>query len=205
MSRLRGYHAELLVDQYRNVFETKEYRFFDGNHSFNLNLIGVRNPQGRVNRFDDLFLVIYRDSYKRWIVDSYQITTDPGLYWLKHPMNVDGTAIMCPGQYSGAYKLGKHAGKYEALCQTGAPINVWRDGNRDSSLDMSSDSIDTGFFGVNIHKAGRNSTRVDRWSAGCQVFKNDGDYKEFMTTVKSAEKKFGNSFTYTLLSGTEVQ
>ncbi len=205
MSRIRGYHAELVAAQYRDLFNKKEYSFFDGDHSFNVNIVGVRNPAGRVNKFDDLLVAIYRDSHKRWVVDSYQITTDPGLYWLQHPMNVKGTAIMCPGHYRGAYKLGKHAGKYEALCQRGGPIEVWRDSNLDNRHDMSNESIDRGFFGVNIHKAGRNSTRVDKWSAGCQVFKNDGDFKEFMKTIHSAKKKFGNSFTYTLLDGTEVE
>lgn len=205
VSRIRGYHAELIVAECQALFDEKEYSFFDGDHSFNVNIVGIRNPNGRVNKFDDLLVVIYRDSYKRWVADSYQITTDPGLYWLQNPMNVKGTAILCPGQYAGAYEVGKHAGKYEALCQTGAPIDVWRDSNRDSHHDMSSASIDRGYFGVNIHKAGRKSTRVDKWSAGCQVFKNDGDYKEFMKTINSAKKKFGNSFTYTLLDGTEVE
>ena len=205
MSRMRGYHAELIVEQYRQLFSEKEYSFFDADLSFNVNIVGVRNSRGRVNKFDDLLITLYRDSYKRWIVDSYQITTDPGLYWLQHPMNVKGTAIMCPGQYGGAYQLGKHAGKYEALCQRGGPINVWRDSNCDNRHDMSSASIDRGYFGVNIHKAGRKSTRVDKWSAGCQVFKNDGDYKEFMKTINTAKKKFGNRFTYTLLDGTEVE
>jgi hypothetical protein len=160
---------------------------------------------GRVNKFDDGLLTIYRDTHKRWLVDSYQITTDPGLYWLRKPMNVNGTAILCPGQYRGAYKIDKHRGKYDALCQRGSPLSVWRDGNRDSIHDMNDDTIATGYFGINIHKAGRNSTQVDKWSAGCQVFKNDGDFKELMMTARAAEKQFGNSFTYTLLESTDLE
>jgi hypothetical protein len=204
MSRIRGHHAEIIAARYKGLFDEKNYGFFDGGHPFNLNIVGVRNSDGRVNKFDDFLLTIYRDNQKRWIVDSYQITTDPGLYWLLHPMNVNGTAILCPGQYRGAYKVGKHAGKYDALCQQGAPITVWRDADRDRRHDMSQATLDTGYFGVNIHKAGRNSNRVDKWSAGCQVFKNEGDFKEFMNTVRRAEKKFGNSFTYTLVNGKEV-
>jgi hypothetical protein len=114
-------------------------------------------------------------------------------------MNVKGTAILCPGQYRSAYKIDKHRGKYEALCQRGAPLTVWRDADRDSMHDMEDTTIDVGYFGINIHKAGRDSPRVDKWSAGCQVFKNDGDFAEFMTTAHAARDRFGNSFTYTLL------
>ena len=58
MSRIRGYHAELVAAQYRDLFNKKEYSFFDGDHSFNVNIVGVRNPAGRVNKFDDLLVAI---------------------------------------------------------------------------------------------------------------------------------------------------
>jgi len=205
MSRIRGFHAEIIKDRFKGILEgEKDYEFFDGNLPHNVNIIGIRNMAGRVNKFDDILLAIYRDTHKRWLVDSYQITTDPGLYWLKKPMNVSGTAILCPDQYRGVYKIDKHRGKYDALCQRGGPLTVWRDSDRDSSHDMDDATKDTGYFGVNIHKAGRNSTQVDKWSAGCQVFKNDGDYKEFMTTIRASEKRFGNSFTYTLIESTDI-
>ena len=205
MSRIRGFHAELIKNRFRGALEQSEYAFFDGRRAHNLNIIGVRNVHGQVNKFDDLLVVIYRDTYKRWLVDSYQITTDPGLYWLKHPMNVQGTAILCPDQYRGAYKISKHRGKYEALCQRSGPLSVWRDANRDGKHDMHDNTKDTGYFGINIHKAGRNSSSVEKWSAGCQVFKNDGDFKEFMETVRTAAASFGNKFTYTLIESTELE
>jgi len=205
MSRIRGFHAEIIKERFKGILEGKDYGFFDGNFPHNVNIIGIRNMDGHINKFDDILLTIYRDTHKRWLVDSYQITTDPGLYWLKKPMNVNGTAILCPGQYRGAYKIDKHRGKYDALCQRGAPLSVWRDGDRDSIHDMNDNTIATGYFGINIHKAGRNSTQVDKWSAGCQVFKNDGDFKEFMMTARAAEKQFGNSFTYTLLESTDLE
>ncbi len=205
MSRIRGLHAEIIKERLQKILTEENYVFFDGHRSHNVNIIGIRNVDGRVNKFDDTLLACYRDTHKRWLVDSYQITTDPGLYWLKKPMNVSGTAILCPGQYRGAYRIDKHRGKYDALCQRGAPVSVWRDGDRNSHHDMDDDTIATGYFGINIHKAGRNSTQVDKWSAGCQVFKNDGDYKEFMLTARAAEKQFGNSFTYTLLESTDLK
>jgi len=112
-------------------------------------------------------------------------------------MNTKGTAILVPGQYSQAYKLGLHRGKYEALVQA-KPVKVYRDNDKDSVYDMLPSSIDTGFFGINIHKAGHDSTWVDDWSAGCQVFKRAADFEAFMSLVRKAAKIYGNLFTYTL-------
>tara|TARA_R110000824_G_scaffold156136_2_gene329029 strand:- start:2688 stop:3323 length:636 start_codon:yes stop_codon:yes gene_type:complete len=205
MARIRGLHGEIIKNRVKKILKTKKYDFFDGKAAYNVNIVGIRNLEGRPNYFDDILMVIYRDNHKRWLTDSYQITTDPGVYWLKKPMNVSGTAILCPGQYGGAYKIDKHLGKYDALCQRGAPITVWRDNNRDFHHDLDDDSKDTGYFGVNIHKAGRNSSQVDKWSAGCQVFKNEGDFDEFMTTMKNARARFGNKFTYTLLERADLE
>ena len=84
-------------------------------------------------------------------------------------------------------------------------MTVWRDSDRDSKHDMDDSTKETGWFGINLHKAGRSSTQVDKWSAGCQVFKNDSDFKSFMQTAKEAAKRLGNSFTYTLIESTDVE
>jgi hypothetical protein len=204
MAKIRGFHAEILKERYRKILEDKNYKFFDNELSYNVNIIGVRNMDGRVNKFDDMILVIYRDSYKRWIVDSYQATCDPGRYWLKKPMKVAGTAILVPNQYSGAYKIDKHAGKYEALCQRGAEVTIWRDNDRDLQHDMKGE-VHSGWYGINIHKAGKDSSLVDKWSAGCQVFKNASDFSQFMSTIKESAKRLGNSFTYTLIESTDLE
>tara|TARA_Y100000034_G_C6579998_1_gene251606 strand:- start:237 stop:455 length:219 start_codon:yes stop_codon:yes gene_type:complete len=70
---------------------------------------------------------------------------------------------------------------------------------------MLDETKDTGRFGINIHKGGRNSSRVEKYSAGCQVFKNDSDFKEFMITMYAAKKHFGNSFTYSLLTSKDME
>lgn len=112
-------------------------------------------------------------------------------------MNSAGTAILMPGQYRGSHKLGLHRGKYEALVQK-HPVRVYRDSNKDNKYDMNPAKAQTGLFGINIHKAGQNSTWVDNWSAGCQVFKKSNDFADFISIVKKAIKIHGNSFTYTL-------
>ena len=69
------------------------------------NLFGVRCNNNVPNRFDDIIGYFMLRSDGGYEMNSFDGTTDPGLYWLKSPMNVKGTAIMCPGSYL-AYKIG---------------------------------------------------------------------------------------------------
>jgi len=199
MARIRGFHAEIIAAQMHKILESKRYRFFDSSKPYDVNIIGVRRDKGKVNKFDDMIMVVYRDRSKRWCINSYPITTDPGLYWLKKPGRVEGTAILRPDQYRSVYKIDKHRGKYDALCQRLGKVTVYRDSDRDSVHDMDEKNTQTGMFGINIHKAGTSSTNVDRWSAGCQVFKNASDFQEFMDVMRHAEENYGNSFSYTLI------
>lgn len=64
--------------------------------------------------------------------------------------------------------------------------------------------IQEGIFGINIHKAGVDSTYVENWSEGCTVFKRSADFEEFMTICREASKIHGNSFTYTLIESTDI-
>ena len=166
---------------------------------YNLNIIGVRTPDDNANTFKVRLYVVYRDEWG-WLTRSWDITTDPGMYWRENPGYVDGTAILVPGQYRGAYKLGKHRGKYPALVQTGAAVRVWRDNNRDQILDQG--KAQDGYFGINIHRASKQgSETVDKWSAGCQVFGDPDDYECFMDIVERATEIWGSRFTYTLVDG----
>jgi len=94
-----------------------------------------------------------------------------------------------------------HQGKYQALRQN-KPVKVFRDKNKDLVFDEK--LIDEGLFGINIHKAGDNSTFVENWSEGCQVFKRSIDFARFMDICNKAAKIHGNGFTYTLINSTDV-
>ena len=85
-------------------------------------------------------------------------------------------------------------------------VEVYRDDNKDMILDYNESTIDKGFFGINFHRSNPHteSYRVDKWSAGCQVFKKAKDFYEFMTICKVAKDEWGNSFTYTLLNYNEI-
>ena len=196
---VRSFEDLLTIDNVRAVMEKKGYRFFESG-IYNLNIIGVRRSTVEINKFDDYLLLIYKTSPSNWVFKTYPITTDPGMYWLLNPTNPKGTAILIPGQYRSTWKIAKHQGKYEALCQR-KPVKVWRDDNRDRVLDFYSSPEDEGYFGINIHRSNpyTESSQVDKWSAGCQVFKKAANFKEFMNYCNKSASMYGDGFTYTLL------
>jgi hypothetical protein len=169
---------------------------------FELNIIGIRANTSLPNVFNDSINVLFTDNTGRLASVSWMATTDPGTYWLKNPMVIQGTAILKPGQYVGSHALGMHRGKYLALVQI-RPVTVVRDFNRDGKADYSSGREETGLFGINIHRAmalGTTKT-IDNYSAGCQVFANADDFSIFIQLAERHKNLYGNSFTYTLLSG----
>jgi len=180
--------AKMTVNELYKVMKSKGYKCFDNK----VNIVGVRNRNLISNSFDDKIIVV--DINKRLF--EYPATTDPGKYWLNNPINVRGTAILVPGQYIDAFKLGMHRNRYKALVQHRA-VEVWRDNNRDNILDTGGRKY-TGIFGINIHRSNpvSRSILVDKWSAGCQVFKSAADFKEFISICERSEQQ---EFTYTLL------
>jgi len=184
----------------KNIIKTlkeKDYLVFeDDSKNFNLNIVGIRTNDQESNKFND-WMVIFWKYLGKWNNMSFPITTDPGTYWRKHPMNVKGTAILKEGQHRGMWKVGKHQDKYPALRQN-KPCTVIRDNNKDNVLDYTGDE-DFGSFGINHHKAGANSTQVGKWSAGCQVQPNSALFYIEMEIFRESAASWGNSFTYTLI------
>ena len=184
---------------FEKLFKQKAYAYFTEG-AYNLNIIGVRASGAQItNSFDDLLLLIYKTPTGLWARQIYQITTDPGYFYMANPVNRKGTAILVPGQYRGAYEIGIHRGKYQALCQRKV-VKVYRDNNKNKIYDWDPATLDEGLFGINIHKAGLSSKRVDTWSAGCQVFAVDQQFKSFMNYCnKQIQYGHGKTFTYTLI------
>jgi len=187
----------------------KGYKWFTGDN-YDVNIVGVRNGDTAeiTNRFDDCITISYKDENGEWNFHCFQATTDPGTHWARTEiLNKDGVAILKEGQYRGSHKVGLHRGKYEALRQKKA-VKVYRDGNKDDVYDFIDDDVHEGIYGINIHRAtareGGESTRVDKWSAGCQVFAANDDFKLFMDIVNKAKDAWGNSFTYTLINSEDI-
>ena len=163
----------------------------------------MRSDEDIFNKFDDALVVIYRDRKRNWEVRSYSITTDPGKIWQEKPMNSKGCAILVPDQYRGVYKIDGHGVTgYPAMCQRRGNVKVFRDPDRDHEHDRDAGTIDEGMFGINIHRSRKygEADLVNSYSAGCQVFKNTTDFNDFMKLANKSADKFGNAFTYTLIS-----
>jgi hypothetical protein len=178
-------------EQIEELFKQKGYIFFKG--ELNVNLFAMRKAVN-TNIFDDEIYMVYEEGGQK-IVKMWPCTTEAGKHYLNSPMNPKGTAIIVPGQYRGAYAIGRHT-NYEALRQQ-KPLKYWRDSDRDSIHDLGGKIYEEIGY-TNIHKAGADSSQVDRWSAGCIVFKRVKDFNEMMSIAKKASKKYSNSFTFTL-------
>ncbi|MFS1525818.1 hypothetical protein ACL7TT_17180 [Microbulbifer sp. 2304DJ12-6] len=188
--------------QLQTAIDRKGYRFFQQG-DFNLNLIGIRSADTCANRFNDHLAVAWSFHGTPHCL-IFPATTDPGGYWRENPVQVNGTAILVPGQYAGLWQLGLHRGQYRALVQR-APARVYRDNNRDRVLDFDG-SIEGGLFGINCHRASANHTsqQVDRWSAGCQVLANPLDFALLIALCERAAQNWGSQFTYTLLEASDL-
>ena len=169
---------------------------------WNLNIVGIRSANNSPVNFDDT-LAVFHKFLGNWHIAYYPITTDPSDFYLRKPVNPDGTAILVEGQYPGVYKIDLHNNNYYALCQRLGEVRVYRDNNRNGDLNLIPASIQQDMFGINIHKGPLNGswdTKNKRYSAGCQVFADTRHFNEFMLKCRNGEKAFGNKFTYTLLN-----
>lgn len=190
-------------EQVESAVKAKGYKYFE-NGDYNVNVIGIRNsaPGNKVtNLFDDWLTLSYKENGV-WQFYIWNATTDPGKAPMVTGNTIGGIARVVPGQYPGSHMVRLHQGKYEALGQK-ANIKVYRDNDRDTEYDT--DTVTEGVYGINIHKAGQDSTWVERWSEGCQVFKRVKDFDVFMKICKKAAKIHGNSFTYTLIESKDIK
>lgn len=159
-----------------------------------LNILGVRRKPFKVNCFNDDIYLFWKDG-DIWEKRRYQATTLPGKHWLTTLMNKKGTAILKPGQYINAFRLGKHKGE-DALVQC-RPVTVYRDADLDEEFDYGNE--ETGLFGINIHRAHTFSHFVNSWSAGCQVIQRPADFSSFINICKDRAGLSNQVFTYTLI------
>lgn len=193
-------------EQIEAAVKSKGYVWFadDANKGFDVNIVGVRNSSTGTkvtNVFDDHLTISFKEN-GQWKFFIWAATTDPGKKGVQQFHNKDGVARLVPNQYRGSHTIRLHQGKYEALGQQ-KNVKVYRDANKDLNYDEN--KITEGLYGINIHKAGQDSTWVENWSEGCQVFKRVKDFDEFMKICKKAAKIHGNSFTYTLIESKDIK
>lgn len=196
-------------EQIEKAVKAKGYTWFsdNSNKSYDVNIVGIRNNAPSVadkvtNVFDDRLTISFKDEKGNWQFYSWMATTDPGKKGVMEFHNNKGVGRLVPGQYRGVWKIDKHQGKYDALCQRNGNVTVFRDANKNLLFEES--VTDTGMFGINIHKAGQDSAWVENWSEGCQVFKRVKDFDSFMSICRKAAKIHSNAFSYTLLESTDI-
>lgn len=179
----------------KEALKAKDYKVYENGE---LNIVGVRQSHEATNRFDDTLIAFVSDGGI-----AMDCTTDPGTYYLEHPMNDAGCAVLAPGQYLDSFAIGMHKGQYEAIVQV-LPVTVYRDRNLDGTLDYT--RPESGMFGIHIHRANAavKSKLVDRWSAGCTVVADPDDFRYLMSMAKRHVRQYGPRFTYTLIEEGDI-
>lgn len=154
----------------------------------------------------------YSDFYKMYEADQqgitpYQITTVPSLaYYGKKPLNPKGTGIKLPGDtlyYLKDHKLGH--GTYKMMVE-GEKVKVGRYPVGVTKFETYKPAeVYTENCGMEIH---RSSTKgegicVGPWSAGCQVFSDYEEWKEFISKAEKEQMNNGK-FIYALIQLDDV-
>jgi hypothetical protein len=208
-----GQGSLTLLDKVILTMQRRGFKVFMGDGEINIVAVRGMRPSGvacenKPNFFDDLLLLFKFVNGCPQLIDLWVCTTEPGSFWTFNPMNPGGAArIDCPGQYS-SWQVGYHQGKanHLALVQTGGPVRVRRDRNKDFSQE--GDKIDTGYFGVNVHHGWNAAySNIGRTSAGCVVIPRIDLQKLFMSEIMKDRRYLANSkfvFTITFLNGLEV-
>lgn len=138
------------------------------------------------NVFNDLRLVLkINRSGIPTIVNEWEGTTEPGMFFEMNPETELGAARIAFGQYK-AWVVGTHKpnskSAHEALVQAAA-INIFRD--LDKNFNRTGDRLFNGIFGINQHWGfDLPKTDVRNASAGCLVGRTKTGHREFMSIVK---------------------
>jgi len=164
---------------------------------------GIRNNDMTAGIFNDTlgwFKINGNDS----IIAVSTGTVDPGSYYLNHPMNAKGTAVMVAGVHKKAYRSGYHGkNRYKALTQC-APIGCYRitpkmfaDMNRGVpkgqwKIHLTGLKPEFNVTGANQHRASKwkITTKIGLYGAACQVRNNPKQYAQYIKNVWGKQKRY---------------
>lgn len=154
-----------------------------------MNLDGTPNAN-RKNAFDDLHVVYTFRNGTPFLLHKCTCTTQPGARYTLRPINKEGAAIAELG-YHECWQPGLHRGKYPALIQTGAPI--WVDRNPEKDYMRHREHRQRGWFGINQHHAD-DAPRSDigTHSAGCLTTRMVLDHARTLQLKKSDPRYLAN-------------
>lgn len=191
-------NLKLSFDDIKTVTQQKGYTWWEG--EYDVFHYGIRSRSLLVNLWNDVLGVCLIDKFGNKLNLMHRGSTKPGLNWLKDKMgNVNGTAILQPGQYRKCWTLGTHNG-YPALCQSSVGVfKVWRDNNKDGRFDYQGPTY-TDVTGLNMHTESliRETDLVGLYSAGCQVREFDKEHMMVMAINELSVAMYGDGISYTL-------
>lgn len=170
-------------------------------------ILGVRSAADKPGMFDDKFYEFIGEKNVRVLSG----TTHPGLTILKRfdKYNKEGAAVVKSDEwFYNLWCYGKHKGKMPALLQLGAPILLYRDGDRDNKAEETG-KVHKGWHGINFHTNTYDwsdkslkfkQEDIGAWSAGCQVPNDRKQFAEMMKYYAQAAANGSQKFvTYCLL------
>jgi hypothetical protein len=189
---LQGIISYSKVNALLRKLRSNGYRIFD--RPLELNIIAERSHTVRSEVMDDTLHLLYKDLENKWVLNSFQVTTDPSAYYIDNPIVPQGYGFIKKGQWLNCYARGFHKGR-PALVQV-KPITVIRNYELKGIFKTYTGNEQSGIFGNNIHDMKGSMINA---SAGCVVFSRDKDYQEFLSLTDVHRNRYGNSFTLTLL------
>jgi hypothetical protein len=133
------------------------------------NMVELRMSGEFTDRFSDLNLIISTNK----CVAIIPWTTKAGRYWVNNPLTVGGitgTGVVKEGQMLDSYIFhdsGKRKWGNRGYFKQVKPINVYRDGNKDNTLDKDVVKVAPSWYGFQIHPMGK-GYRIWNWSSGCR-------------------------------------
>ena len=164
------------------------------------NAFGIRNEENQDKDVWNDFIGYFTDS---GALKIFKGTTDPGIYWTEHPLNVNGCSHMCLGYQENIWIVGKHRGLYTALCNRWPAyrIKYWQD--IDKKLVYANEAIQKGWAGMNLHHANDKmvSLSIGEWSAGCQVVLRIENFNDLITAATNSKQYY---FSYFLFDKSQI-
>lgn len=137
---------------------------------------GYNHPDGKVAKE-----ITLNKSSKRFQVDR------PGLGQLQPQQAID---VYFMDTYDGEPALKDNGG-----------LLVQRDKNKTKKIEYSLKTTGSNYY---FHRSGQNSSVVNNFSEGCQVFQNWTDHEYFFKLCEAHKKKNGNKFSYTLIEERDI-
>lgn len=117
-----------------------------------------------------------------------------------------GLPILVPAQYIDIYYISQYRGERAFLTINGASQLVWRD-NDTSNIDIfnpnnftNPELLNSSTNSLKLHRGYPGGINVGNWSEGSQVFSLAENLNEFFDYCEKHQIKYGNKFTYTLVT-----